>query len=73
MVGYEEATLENLENHGHSIVMTDYEHYGPGQVRSMNELRISSAGILIGVINVHWIKNSNVLDKDCAGSGNSTN
>ena len=36
MVGYAEATLDNLENHGHSIVMTDYEHYGPGGVRTMD-------------------------------------
>ncbi|KAL3778410.1 hypothetical protein HJC23_004731, partial [Cyclotella cryptica] len=36
MVGYEEATPTNLENHGNSIVLTDYEHYGPGEARTMD-------------------------------------
>ena len=36
MVGYEEATMENLENHGYEIMLTDYEYYGPGEVRTMD-------------------------------------
>jgi hypothetical protein len=35
MVGYKEQTKEWLEDEDYQIVLTDFEHYGPGDVRTM--------------------------------------
>jgi len=35
MVGYKDITKESLEDLGHSVVLTDFEHYGPGETRTM--------------------------------------
>jgi len=37
MVGYKDTTKEGLENLGHSVVLTDFQHYGPGETRTMDE------------------------------------
>lgn len=37
MVGYTESTREELEKENKHIVLTEYEHYGPGDVRSREE------------------------------------
>lgn len=37
MVGYTESTQEELQKHDWNVVLTDFEHYGPGDVRSMKE------------------------------------
>jgi hypothetical protein len=35
MVGYAEATTEEVQNHGYQVVLTDFVHYGPGEARTM--------------------------------------
>ena len=37
MVGYNDTTKEALEDLGHSVVLTDFQHYGPGETRTMDE------------------------------------
>eukprot|EP00986_Skeletonema_menzelii_P002107 scaffold579_cov99-Skeletonema_menzelii.AAC.1 len=37
MVGYKDTTKESLEDLGHSVVLTDFQHYGPGETRTMEE------------------------------------
>ena len=37
MVGYKDATKELLESDGHTVVLTDFQHYGPGETRTMDE------------------------------------
>lgn len=37
MVGYKGSTREALEGNNHQIVLTEFEHYGPGDLRSMPE------------------------------------
>eukprot|EP00984_Skeletonema_dohrnii_P010626 scaffold4141_cov117-Skeletonema_dohrnii-CCMP3373.AAC.9 len=37
MVGYKDTTKEALEDLGHSVVLTDFQHYGPGETRTMDE------------------------------------
>ena len=35
MVGYKESGKEDLEKKGVQIVLTDFQHYGPGDIRTM--------------------------------------
>lgn len=37
MVGYPDATTEDLEKLGATVVLTDFQHYGPGETRTMDE------------------------------------
>ncbi len=37
MVGYKESDQEALEKLGYNLVLTDFEHYGPGDVRTVQE------------------------------------
>ena len=37
MVGYTDTTTDALENLGHSVVLTEFQHYGPGETRTMDE------------------------------------
>ena len=37
MVGYKDTTADALEQSQQSIVLTDYQHYGPGETRTMEE------------------------------------
>jgi len=37
MVGYKDTTKESLESLDQSVVLTDFEHYGPGETRTMAE------------------------------------
>ena len=45
MVGYKDSTKEFLEGKDWQVVLTDFEHYGPGDVRPLlkylNEVRIN--------------------------------
>eukprot|EP00578_Thalassiosira_sp_NH16_P001322 CAMPEP_0181132754 /NCGR_PEP_ID=MMETSP1071-20121207/31166_1 /TAXON_ID=35127 /ORGANISM="Thalassiosira sp., Strain NH16" /LENGTH=454 /DNA_ID=CAMNT_0023219113 /DNA_START=213 /DNA_END=1577 /DNA_ORIENTATION=+ len=36
MVGYKESTTDWLEGKGYQVVLTDFEHYGPGDIRTMS-------------------------------------
>ncbi len=35
MVGYKGSGIEDMENNGVQIMLTDFQHYGPGDVRTM--------------------------------------
>ena len=37
MVGYKESSKEKLEEQNAQVVLTDFEHYGPGDLRTMPE------------------------------------
>lgn len=37
MVGYKESDTTALEKSGHTIVLTDFEHFGPGDARTVQE------------------------------------
>ncbi|KAL7465188.1 hypothetical protein ACHAXS_005520 [Conticribra weissflogii] len=37
MVGYKESTTEWLRDHNYQVVLTDFEHYGPGEIRTREE------------------------------------
>lgn len=37
MVGYKESSTEWLEGKGYQVILTDFEHYGPGDIRTMPE------------------------------------
>ncbi len=37
MVGYKNSDKESLEKLGWNLVLTDFEHYGPGDVRTVQE------------------------------------
>eukprot|EP00584_Thalassiosira_punctigera_P001498 CAMPEP_0172534776 /NCGR_PEP_ID=MMETSP1067-20121228/7026_1 /TAXON_ID=265564 ORGANISM="Thalassiosira punctigera, Strain Tpunct2005C2" /NCGR_SAMPLE_ID=MMETSP1067 /ASSEMBLY_ACC=CAM_ASM_000444 /LENGTH=687 /DNA_ID=CAMNT_0013319611 /DNA_START=116 /DNA_END=2176 /DNA_ORIENTATION=+ len=35
MVGYKDSSKEDLEKENHQIVLTEFDHYGPGDIRTM--------------------------------------
>ena len=37
MVGYKESDTESLEKLGYNVVLADFQHYGPGNVRTVQE------------------------------------
>jgi hypothetical protein len=37
MVGYKESDTHSLEKKGNNIVLTDFQYYGPGDIRTVQE------------------------------------
>ncbi len=37
MVGYKDSDTESLEKLGYNLVLTDFDYYGPGDVRTVQE------------------------------------